>query len=61
MKCSNALQRVYKGFGIYLIFAGDSNKVDLVVGDIYGTDYNKVGLAADVIASRYVGKLFVAV
>ena len=35
---------------------GDSNKVDLVVGDIYGSDYSKVGLAADVIASSF-GKL----
>ncbi len=30
--------------------------VDLVVGDIYGSDYSKVGLAADVIASSF-GKL----
>eukprot|EP00026_Physarum_polycephalum_P005357 Phypoly_transcript_05389.p1 GENE.Phypoly_transcript_05389~~Phypoly_transcript_05389.p1 ORF type:complete len:413 (+),score=47.21 Phypoly_transcript_05389:339-1577(+) len=35
---------------------GDSNNVDLVVGDIYGSDYSKVGLAADVIASSF-GKL----
>lgn len=30
--------------------------MDLVVGDIYGSDYSKVGLAADVIASSF-GKL----
>lgn len=35
---------------------GNSNNVDLVVGDIYGSDYSKVGLAADVIASSF-GKL----
>ncbi|GAM27272.1 hypothetical protein SAMD00019534_104470 [Acytostelium subglobosum LB1] len=31
---------------------GNSNNVDLVVGDIYGTDYSKVGLSSDTIASR---------
>jgi len=35
---------------------GDSNKVDLLVGDIYGSSYSKVGLAADVIASSF-GKI----
>lgn len=38
------------------LIVGDSNNVDLVVGDIYGSDYSKVGLAADVIASSF-GKL----
>eukprot|EP01132_Coremiostelium_polycephalum_P005431 gene5431-6775_t len=35
---------------------GQSNMVDLVVGDIYGTDYTKVGLASDTIASSF-GKI----
>lgn len=36
--------------------AGDSHKVDLLVGDIYGEDsekYKKLGLASAIIASRY--------
>jgi pantothenate kinase len=28
-------------------------RVDLLVGDIYGTDYSRIGLSADVIASRF--------
>ncbi|KAF2076988.1 hypothetical protein CYY_001697 [Polysphondylium violaceum] len=35
---------------------GQSNAVDLVVGDIYGTDYTKVGLSSDTIASSF-GKI----
>lgn len=35
---------------------GDSRKVDLLVGDIYGTDYSRIGLSADVIASSF-GKI----
>ncbi|EGG13736.1 pantothenate kinase [Cavenderia fasciculata] len=35
---------------------GHSNNVDLVVGDIYGTDYSKVGLSSDTIASSF-GKI----
>ncbi|KYQ99797.1 pantothenate kinase [Tieghemostelium lacteum] len=35
---------------------GQSNNVDLVVGDIYGTDYSKVGLSSDTIASSF-GKI----
>mmetsp|Transcript_32638 Transcript_32638/g.62948 ORF Transcript_32638/g.62948 Transcript_32638/m.62948 type:complete len:431 (+) Transcript_32638:2-1294(+) len=35
---------------------GDSKKVDLLVGDIYGGHYTKLGLKADVIAA-YFGKL----
>lgn len=33
--------------------SGDNSKVDLLVGDIYGTSYESIGLSADVIASRY--------
>jgi pantothenate kinase len=32
---------------------GDSTKVDLLVGDIYGTDYSNIGLPAHIIASSY--------
>lgn len=32
---------------------GDNRNVDMLVGDIYGRDYGKVGLAAETIASRY--------
>lgn len=32
---------------------GDSRNVDLMVGDIYGSDYSALGLGADVIASRF--------
>ncbi|KAK5579645.1 hypothetical protein RB653_009330 [Dictyostelium firmibasis] len=32
---------------------GQSNHVDLVVGDIYGTDYTKIGLSSDTIASSF--------
>ncbi|EGC35817.1 hypothetical protein DICPUDRAFT_54979 [Dictyostelium purpureum] len=35
---------------------GESNTVDLVVGDIYGTDYSKIGLSSDTIASSF-GKI----
>ena len=36
---------------------GDNKNVDLLVGDIYGTDYNKIGLKASTIASS-MGKAF---
>ncbi len=36
---------------------GDNKKVDMFVGDIYGTDYNKVGLKASTIASSF-GNVF---
>ncbi|KAL9640872.1 MAG: hypothetical protein Q9164_000030 [Protoblastenia rupestris] len=36
---------------------GDNKKVDMLVGDIYGTDYSKVGLSTDIIASSF-GKVF---
>jgi len=32
---------------------GDNRNVDLLVGDIYGSDLGNLGLTADVIASRY--------
>ncbi|EFA83432.1 pantothenate kinase [Heterostelium album PN500] len=35
---------------------GHSNNVDLVVGDIYGTDYSKIGLSSETIASSF-GKI----
>lgn len=35
---------------------GDNRGVDLLVGDIYGGDYNEIGLKAQVIASSF-GKL----
>ena len=37
----------------YLLL-GDNAKVDLLVGDIYGTSYESIGLSADIIASRYI-------
>ncbi|KAI0204106.1 fumble-domain-containing protein [Astrocystis sublimbata] len=36
---------------------GDNAKVDMLVGDIYGTDYNKIGLKSTAIASSF-GKVF---
>ena len=36
---------------------GDNTKVDMLVGDIYGTDYSKIGLPTNVIASSF-GKVF---
>lgn len=36
---------------------GDNKKVDLLVGDIYGSDYSKLGLKASRIASSF-GKVF---
>ena len=36
---------------------GDNTKVDMLVGDIYGTDYSKVGLKSTTIASSF-GKVF---
>ena len=36
---------------------GDNKNVDLLVGDIYGTDYTKLGLKATKIASSF-GKVF---
>lgn len=35
---------------------GDNSKVDMLVGDIYGSDYSKVGLPANTIASRFAKK-----
>ncbi|CCK70684.1 pantothenate kinase KNAG_0F00120 [Huiozyma naganishii CBS 8797] len=36
---------------------GDNTQVDMLVGDIYGTDYNKIGLKSSSIASSF-GKVF---
>ena len=36
---------------------GDNGKVDMLVGDIYGTDYGKIGLKSSTIASSF-GKVF---
>ena len=36
---------------------GDNSAVDLMVGDIYGTDYGKIGLKSNTIASSF-GKVF---
>ncbi|OSX66974.1 hypothetical protein POSPLADRAFT_1128768 [Postia placenta MAD-698-R-SB12] len=36
---------------------GDNNKVDMLVGDIYGQDYSKFGLKSTMIASSF-GKVF---
>jgi len=36
---------------------GDNTKVDMLVGDIYGTDYGKIGLKSTTIASSF-GKVF---
>lgn len=36
---------------------GDNSNVDMLVGDIYGTDYNKIGLKSSAIASSF-GKVF---
>ncbi|QLQ78686.1 hypothetical protein HG537_0B00360 [Torulaspora globosa] len=36
---------------------GDNTNVDMLVGDIYGTDYNKIGLKSSNIASSF-GKVF---
>ena len=36
---------------------GDNTAVDMLVGDIYGTDYNKIGLKSTTIASSF-GKVY---
>lgn len=36
---------------------GDNTAVDMLVGDIYGTGYSKIGLKADTIASSF-GKVY---
>lgn len=36
---------------------GDNTKVDMLVGDIYGTDYSKIGLSTSIIASSF-GKVY---
>src|ERR1700733_14803266 len=32
---------------------GDNSRVDMLVGDIYGTDYGKIGLKSTAIASSF--------
>ena len=36
---------------------GDNASVDMLVGDIYGSDYSKIGLKSSTIASTF-GKVF---
>jgi len=36
---------------------GDNSSVDMLVGDIYGQDYSKLGLKSTMIASSF-GKVF---
>jgi type II pantothenate kinase len=36
---------------------GDNTEVDMLVGDIYGSDYSKIGLKSSTIASTF-GKVF---
>lgn len=36
---------------------GDNRNVDMLVGDIYGTDYSRIGLKSSTIASSF-GKVF---
>ncbi|KAL9653479.1 hypothetical protein ABK040_002112 [Willaertia magna] len=38
---------------------GDNKRVDMLVGDIYGRDYGKIGLSSDTIASSF-GKLIMS-
>src|SRR5437667_4292710 len=40
-----------------MVELGDNSKVDMLVGDIYGTDYGKIGLKSTTIASSF-GKVF---
>lgn len=40
-----------------LSMRGDNSKVDMLVGDIYGQDYGKIGLKSSTIASSF-GKVF---
>ena len=42
---------------LYQAEQGDNTKVDMLVGDIYGTDYAKIGLKSTTIASSF-GKVF---
>lgn len=41
---------------IGLASQGDSTRVDKLVKDIYGGDYEKFGLKGDAVASRYICK-----
>ncbi|ODV62125.1 pantothenate kinase, partial [Ascoidea rubescens DSM 1968] len=42
---------------LHMALNGDNAGVDMLVGDIYGTDYNKIGLKSTTIASTF-GKVF---
>ena len=42
---------------LHMAEEGDNTAVDMLVGDIYGTDYGKIGLKATTIASSF-GKVF---
>ena len=58
---------IYILFGLQLIThfpemlllseSGDNAAVDMLVGDIYGSDYSKIGLKSSTIASTF-GKVF---
>lgn len=42
---------------LHMADVGDNSAVDMLVGDIYGTDYSKIGLKSSTIASSF-GKVF---
>jgi type II pantothenate kinase len=42
---------------LHLSESGDNAAVDMLVGDIYGSDYSKIGLKSSTIASTF-GKVF---
>lgn len=42
---------------LHMADIGDNSAVDMLVGDIYGTDYSKIGLKSSTIASSF-GKVF---
>ena len=41
---------------LFILRQGDSEKIDMLVGDIYGGDYNKFNLKSSTIASAF-GKM----
>ena len=58
-QCANLLYGVTYYPTEMLAFSeqGDNAKVDMLVGDIYGQDYSKLGLKSTMIASSF-GKVF---